>query len=1026
MVVLVGLLLCCVVGVFGAPASHSNPENLQPDDTLSPLSSVPVFVHAIKANSIPLSVLHQNHSLGTAGGNLVVGISPSNALSISWQLGWHQDQGVSVRGCSVVGGWVRIDRMSNLAQDSPVAEAVWRSDVDGDSTHVMYNGPKLSALTRYCATVAMSVEFPESSRYHRTPAAVRNTACFETSTFNDDWNDTQWIGRQDSNLLRSSFQVASNDLEQAVAARMLVSGLGWARPHLNGQIVSKSEKLGVGWSTYAKRCLFVTYDVLDALQIGENAFGVELGFAWRDRTVFPWLSGKSDEPYTPRALRMKLLLQFGNGSWSELLATRVTAESTEDSNLYDWRGAQGPITADSVYDGETWDARLEKFGWDRSAYDTRGWQQVASVQSESWAQTAQMAPSEFPPVRTISTHNCSVLVSTNDGANTAAYLFDCGLNQAGVAAITLPSMSSGQTLTLRHAETLMHPPYGTFYPSNTSAWVYTDNLDTAQATDRYISNGNDQGRVYSPVFTYHGFRYIVLLGWPVAADAPTVMMDHFRTAVELTGHVVTSDDTLNAIQRMAVGAQLSNLMSVITDCPQRDERLGWMGDAGLSADSMAINFDMAALHNHIMDEIVDELGDDGSVPDVVPHMRLGKRPGDPSWSAAFVQIAYAQYKYMGNIQIFQKYSNEIARYLDNIAQQVEQGGGLSKMASWGPYGDWVPAKDDQKPSTTLTSAFNWIVNLKQAKEMSQAIGDTAGAAMYDAKLSAVKAEAIRAFLRRSDDGAVVFGNNGQTALSLGLSSDLFENDDDTLLAILTNLINDVTARDYHVTVGIIGAKELFTSLSRYGHGPLALKVLQGKTAPGYGYMLSSPYEPAINNMWELWYSDVEGPAMNSRNHHMFSSVSLFIYYLAGLNDIRTTGLGTTSPLHLHVGGCCGGLTHATIQVATNRGDLSFAWTAHPLSVSASVPTGLEARLFVPMQLLGIARNGSVTCEGLLNRQQPVRVTDHTCGESSVSADVWTSSSTPSRIAGLRFVSCETKHNVLVFSLVGGRYDLKIT
>lgn len=458
---------------------------------------------------------------------------------------------------------------------------------------------------------------------------------------------------------------------------------------------------------------------------------------------------------------------------------------------------------------------------------------------------------------------------------------------------------------------------------------------------------------------HSGFRFVVVSGWP-SSTPPSVKMLHFRSDIKKMSSFRTSDPLLDRIHGMAAGAQGSNLMTVPTDCDQRDERLGWMGDAGLSAETMAVNYDMTALHKSYVNGMVNEMDADGAVPDTVPFARYGNRPADPSWGYAFPGILYAAYKQGGTLDTYNKYKAELKRYFDNQASQVVKGGGLSKMSKWGPYGDWVPADPKQKPSNTVPSAATWIMGLEQSVELADAAGDSDLKKAWESNLTWARSEFKSAFWNSE---AATFENGGQTASALGLAAGVLTDAEakqaaDKLSARISSSDNG------KLTVGIIGNKFLFSELRKYGYSKTASDLLHGYAEPSFGYMLNNTMEPAVSNLWELWNAPTQGPGMNSRNHHMFSSVDKELYAAAGV-DISDLSGRATSPIVLRAGGSLGGLDAADVSVRAAAGSVSFSWGATSGTVSysrISLPVGVNAALHVPIPSVGTQKQKFTLCE----------------------------------------------------------------
>jgi len=342
-------------------------------------------------------------------------------------------------------------------------------------------------------------------------------------------------------------------------------------------------------------------------------------------------------------------------------------------------------------------------------------------------------------------------------------------------------------------------------------------------------------------------------------------------------------------------------MSLPTDCDQRDERLGWMGDADLSADSFALNYDSGDFMSSFMRSMVDAQNpSSGALPDVVPFQRFGNQPADPSWSAALPQNMFVRYSIGGDLSPARDNWNAGVLYMSNLAAQLKAAGGLAKWTA--SYGDWVPAASP-KVSTQVTNAFNYIVNSDQMSQLANALGDKGNATAFANLRDSLRQQFHTAFYNSTTKCYDVC-NQAAMALALGSGSVPASLQKDILQKLVTDI---TTTQSNHITTGIIGAKALFPVLSKMGQQAVAVSLAEQVTYPSWGYMFHNNLENATSSLWELWNGPTQGPGMNSRNHHMFSSISAwFVQYLAGLQSVSCSArtahvrLGATSLRSTHV------------------------------------------------------------------------------------------------------------------------------
>jgi alpha-L-rhamnosidase len=697
-------------------------------------------------------------------------------------------------------------------------------------------------------------------------------ASFDTGYLSQsDWSG-KWIGGS-GNLLRKDFSLSATPTR----GRVYVSGIGYYVLYINGQRVGDAY-LDVGWTDYSKRALYNAYDVTSLLVNGANAIGVMQGHGW-------YASTEAREPNGPMSLMLQLSV---NG---QLV---LVSDST-------WSVAPGPVVYDGVYNGETYDTRLEQPGWALAGFS----------QGSSWTSaTALTAPGgvltyqAIPPVRELVVLSPKKITQPQEGV----YVIDFGQNLSGWGRITVAG-PTGSNVTLRHAEVLL--PDG-------SGLIYTANLRSAKATDVYILNGTDTPAVYEPHFTYHGFRYIE---WTASDPSLIPTMDnivsvHAYSDVPQTGAIEfeASSNILNMIQHNILWGQASNLMSVPTDCDQRDERKGWMGDAQLSAEEAIHNYYMPAFYTNFIQVIEDEQNSAGAVADTSP-WTFGGEPSDPAWGSAYPSILYWTWKYYDDIELVERHYANIKLYMEFLYSQYNKTGLANYYYT---YGDWVPPPPFSMCSSHVTSSFSFLANVGQFIEMAAATGNSGDAATFTALQTKINAEFNSAFFNANYD---YYDTGLQTAQALPLWLNIVPQSAQRNFTI--NLLNDIiTTQRTHLTTGIIGTKYLMLALHNIGRDDVALQLAENFDYPSWGYMAVHPTEPATT-LWELWDSPDGNPGMDSRNHIMFGSVGDWFYKaLAGI-DHPTSDAGfaqfNIAP------SVVGDLTEVYATFAAGYGNISVGW-----------------------------------------------------------------------------------------------------
>ena len=651
-----------------------------------------------------------------------------------------------------------------------------------------------------------------------------------------NWNSAQWI-TSPSSITHAPliFRKIQLDHTSVSHATLFISGLGFFKLFVNGvDLNSRSSPpiaLTPGWTNYEVRVPYSVYGVTEEVkQSNEALLEVILGIAWRNSSMYVL---KDPPPPIPdsvnRVLRAVLNVSYVNGTTFSIVS--------DDS----WECTESPYIYDSIYNGEIYDARhIQRRHTAMNAVATNG----------------PFGKMYLPPIPYIAMITVEKAVNIYRlQSDPSKQIVDLRYNSAGVCKLNVKDLPLGTSVQLRHAEVPMHPPYGAVDGS-----LYYDNLKSALQTDIYTSNGASS--TYQPSLTYHGFRYAEITGYPRNLTTNDISKVVIHSNLRANGHLNTSNPLLNEIQDSVVRGQLSNLMSVPTDCDQRDERLGWMGDAGLSADSMALNMHMEAFHPHFLQLIRDEQIN-GSLPDVVPFYRGGSRPADPSWGAAFPHIVWVLYKYYGDLNTAKMFFPAISEYIQFMLSTIPAGG-IGKMYAY--YGDWCPPPPQPKVNMSFTSAFSLLMNIKETHEL---------ATVLDYKENATNLEKI--FKEQSDSFNKAFLNNGkylnglQITYVLPLALGIVPTDimDDFVKAFL----NQLTGSDKtHITAGIIGAKFILPVLSQLKQHGLAMDIITQLDYPSWGFMIHNSYEPATT-IWELWNSFNGSATMDSRNHHMFSSVS---------------------------------------------------------------------------------------------------------------------------------------------------------
>jgi alpha-L-rhamnosidase len=652
----------------------------------------------------------------------------------------------------------------------------------------------------------------------------------------------------------------------------------------------------------------VTYDVTGQLKRGANAVGVILGNGWFNcHTKAVWNFHEAPWRAAP-----KLLLELRVDCTDGRSETIVSDES--------WKCATGPIIFDSIYGGETYDARLEKPGWATASYDDSGWEPVKLVAAPAGKLAAQM----MPPIRLDQTLAPAKLTEPKPGV----FIFDIGQNLAGTAELTV-SGPAGTRVQMRYGERLF--PDGTLDTRDIAQHVKRLGAEQQYQTDTYILKGGGEEKWHSR-FTYHGFQYVEVTGFPGRPTLANLRARFIHSAVPEAGAFTCSNPLLNRIERAARWSFLSNFQGIPTDCPHR-EKNGWTGDAHLACEQAQFNFFPAPVHQKWLDDLGDEQQPTGQLPGIVPTSGWGYTWGNgPAWDSAFLLIPYYEYLYYGDTENFRRHYAGLKRYVDYLTSRADNG--IVKIG----LNDWAPWKTQTDADITDTAYY--YVDAKIVALAAGLLGQQEDAQKYAALAQHIKAAFNRKFFRAD---TARYGNGSQTSLACALCQGLVEPADRA--RVLANLVAAVERANNHIDTGILGAKYLLNALLENGRADVAYRIVAQKDQPSWGWWL----EQGATTLWEQW------SGAESRNHIMFGDVSAWFYKaLAGLEpDLQAPGFKHffVTP---HV---VGDLTAAHGEYNSIRGQIVSDWEASDgeFRLRLVVPANCSATVALP--IAGDVREG---------------------------------------------------------------------
>lgn len=718
-----------------------------------------------------------------------------------------------------------------------------------------------------------------------TPAVEWKTAPGETPI-------RPWI--PDSvKALRRTFNVA----KPVRSARLYATALGAYALRMNGKPVS-SDVLAPGWTDFRQHVYYQTYDVTALLAPGGNALGALLAPGWYS-TPLEWFQQPNNYGVTPPALRAQLRIEYADGS-VEWVAS--------DSN---WQASTSPILSSEIYDGETQDARRIEPGWSTAGFAADGWHKTVSIAPTPVKILAQ----DFEPIRVEREVSAVSVTQPKPGV----YVYDFGQNLAGIERLRV-SGPAGTDVRVRFAEII-----------NDDGTIYTDNLRTAKATDHFILAGKGEEE-FVPQFTFHGFRYAEITGLPSAPGKSALTALVLHTAAPFTDQLATGSPLVNKLWSIIQWGQRSNFVGVPTDCPQRDERLGWAADAQVFWRAATYNMDLGAFSRKFAADLRGtQLGS--------PYFGI-YAPGTSSphssghgagWSDAGVVIPWTAWLQTGDTLVIDENWGAMEKYLSAI--EAANPDHLWKNDGGIPFGDWLSPEGETQYGL-IASAY-WAYDAELMRQMAHATGRSGDEQKYAAMFEKIRAAFEKTYVR--PDGLVLGADKGQPAFGGPAPAAVSPDDTQTgyVLALHMNLLPDnlraaaaqklvdkIQANHGLLATGFLGTPYLLEELTKSGHTDRAFQVLLNTRYPSWGYLI----EHGATTMWERWNGDQmkDKPGMNSYNHYAYGAVGDWIArYAAGVDATPLDAGFHTVVLQPHFDARLGSLD---FNYESSYGPIHSAWT----------------------------------------------------------------------------------------------------
>jgi alpha-L-rhamnosidase len=752
--------------------------------------------------------------------------------------------------------------------------------------------------------------------------------------------------RLSSRYFRKVFNLENRKIEKAT---LYISGLGFYEAYINAKRIGNQE-LSPTPTDYSKVVKYNTFDVTGLLSKGDNAIGVTLGngrfFSMRIHEVRHFGYPK---------MILQLEVDYAGGG-----RTVVVSDDT-------WKvTVDGPIRTNNEFDGEEYDARKEMPGWDTAGFDDTGWLQAETVASPGGRLEAQLN-------RNIKVMETIRPVAVNE-PKPGLFILDMGQNMVGWLRMKVKG-EEGDQVQLRFAETLKE-----------DGMLYTDNLRSASATDKYTLKSK-QVETWEPSFTYHGFRYVEITGFPGKPSLDNFEGQVVYDEMEVTGEFETSDPTINQVYKNACWGTRGNYRGMPTDCPQRDERMGWLGDRAVGSHGESFMFDVHNLYVKWLNDIEQAQREDGSIPDVAPNY-WSVYSDNMTWPAAYPIIANMLYEQYGDKEPIAAHYDSMKKWMEYMRERYM----VDHIMTKDTYGDWcmppespelIHSQDPSRKTDAAVLGTTYYFRMLYLLERFARLLDKPDDAGYFARQAQVVKEAYNAkYLNRE---TAQYSNNTVTANLLSLCYGMVP--DEYREAVFNNIVEKTTGEfKNHVSTGLVGVQWLMRGLSDYGRPDLALRIATNRDYPSWGYMI----EKNATTIWELWNGNTADPSMNSANHVMLLGdlVVWFYEYLAGIRNMPgSVGFKeiVMKPYPLE------GLDYVKASFHSVHGLIKSAWKKEKgvFHWDMTIPGNTSATVYVPCG------------KGITEEEKEAFVKD-----------------------GARFI--ETKDNYAAFKVPSGVYHLKVT